>query len=170
MWVFTTPASPRQSGCAEALVKSCKGSLKRAIGEQVSTPFERYTCLLEVANLVNQCPIGRVPNDPDDGAYLCPNDILLGTATPEVPQGLFNDTKNLRHRFEFVQRIVESFWRRWNRDVLPALVPRKKWQVEKRNVRVEDMVIVAVNNAIRGKWTVGRIIEVYLGPTVEYVT
>ena len=162
-WVFTTPAAPHQNGCAEALVKSCKGSLKRVIGEQVLTPFELYTCLLEVANLVNQRPIGRVPNDPDDGAYLCPNDILLGRATPEVPQGPFNDTKNPRHRFQFVQRIVESFWRRWNRDVFPALVPRKKWQVEKRDVRVDDMVIVADSNAIRGKWTIGRIIEVYPG-------
>ena len=134
-WVFTTPAAPNPNGCAEALVKGCKGSLKRAIGEQVLTPFELYTCLLEVANLVNQRPIGRIPNDPDDGAYLCRNDILLGRATPEVPQGPFNDSKNLRHRFEFVQRIVESFWRRWNRDVFPVLVPRKKWQVEKRDVR-----------------------------------
>ena len=112
---------------------------------------------------MNQRPIGRIPNDPDDGAYLCPNDILLGRATPEVPQGPFNDSKNPRHRFEFVQRIVESFWRRWNRDVFPALVPRKKWQVEKRDVRIDDVVIVADSNAIRGKWTIGRIIEVYPG-------
>ena len=66
-WIFTTPAAPNQNGCAEALVKSCKRALKKAIGEQVVTPFELYTCLLEVGNLVNQRPIGRVPNDPDDG-------------------------------------------------------------------------------------------------------
>lgn len=95
--VLTTPAAPHQNGCAEALVKSCKGSLKRALGEQVFTPFELYTCLLEVANLINQRPLGRLPNDPDDRAYLCPNDIFLGRATPEVPQGPFNDTKNPRH-------------------------------------------------------------------------
>ena len=41
-----------------------------AIGEQVLTPFELYTCLLEVTNLMNQRPIGRIPNDPDDGSYL----------------------------------------------------------------------------------------------------
>jgi len=66
-WKFTTPASPHQNGCAEALVKSCKLALKKVIGAQVLTPFELYTCLLEVANLVNQRPIGRIPNDPDDG-------------------------------------------------------------------------------------------------------
>ena len=93
-WIFTTPTAPNQNGCAEALVKSCKRTLKKAIGKQVLTPFELYTCLLEVGNLVNQCPIGRIPNDPDDGKYLCPNDMLLGCATSEVPQGPFNDTKN----------------------------------------------------------------------------
>ena len=31
---------------------------------------ELYTCLLEVANLMNQRPIGRITNDPDDGLYL----------------------------------------------------------------------------------------------------
>ena len=84
-WIFTTPAAPHQNGCAEALVKSCKRSLKIAIGEQLLTPFELYTCLLEIANLLNQNPIGRIPNGPDDGAYLCPNDMLLGRATLEVP-------------------------------------------------------------------------------------
>lgn len=160
-WVFTTPAAPHQNECAEALLKSCKGSLKRAIGKQVLTPFKLYTSLLEVANLLNQRPIGHVPNDPDDTAYLCPSDILLGRASPEVPQRPFNDTKNPRHRFKLVERIVQSFWRRWKRDELPVLVPRKKLQLRKRNVRVDDMVIMADNNAIQGKWTVGRIIDVY---------
>lgn len=163
-WKFTTPAAPHQNGCAEALVKSCKNAIKKAIGNQVLTPSEFYTILLEVANLVNQRPIGRIPNDPDDGAYICPNDILLGRASSQVPQGPFKETKNPRHRVEFVQKIIDSFWKRWSRDVFPSLVPRKKWQVERRNVRVDDVVTVADANAIRGKWAVGRILEVYPGP------
>ena len=162
-WIFTTPAAPHQNGCAEALVKSCKRSLKIAIGEQLLTPFELYTCLLEITNLLNQRPIGRIPNDPDDGAYLCPNDMLLGRATPEVPQGPFKDTRNLRKRVEFVQRIVDSFWKRWTRDVFPTLVPRKKWHVENRNVAVDDIVTVADQNAVRGKWAVGRVTKVHPG-------
>ena len=159
-WRFTTPAAPHHNGCAEALVKSCKKALKTAIGKQVLTPFELYTCLLEVANLANQRPIGRIPNDPDDGTYLCPNDILLGRSTSEVPQGPFKPTKNPRDRVEFVQRLVDSFWKRWS---FPSLVPRKKWRSDRRNVQVNDMVMYAEDNAVRGKWTLGRIIEVYPG-------
>ena len=162
-WKFTTPAAPHQNGCAEALVKSCKAAMKKAIGEQVLTPFELYTCLLEVGNLLNQRPIGKIPTDPDDGSYLCPNDMLLGRASSEVPQGRFKDTRNPRRRVEFVQKIVDSFWKRWHRDVLPTLVPRKKWHTDRRNVRVNDVVTVADSNAVRGKWTVGKVIEVYPG-------
>lgn len=163
-WKFITPGAPHQNGCAEALVKSCKRALKKAVGSQTLKPFELYTVLLEVANLVNQRPIGRIPNDPDDGSYICPNDILLGRASSEVPQGPFKETKNPRHRVEFVQKIIDSFWKRWSRDVFPSLVPRKQWQVEKRNVRPNDIVVVADSNAVRGKWSIGRILEVHPGP------
>ena len=57
------------------------------MGKTTLTPFELYTLLLEVANIVNQRPIGRIPRDPDDRAYICPNDMLLGRASPQVPQG-----------------------------------------------------------------------------------
>ena len=76
-WKFTTPAAPHHNGCTEALVKTCKRALKTAFGNQVLTPFELYTCLHGLANLINQRPIGRVPNDTDDGSYRCPNDMLL---------------------------------------------------------------------------------------------
>lgn len=113
-WKFTTPAAPHQNGCAKSLVKMCENALKRAIGSQVLTPFELYTVFLEVANLVNQRPIGRIPNDPDDSRFICPYDILPGRASSEVPQGPFKEMQNPHHRVEFVQRIVDSFWKRWS--------------------------------------------------------
>ena len=76
-WRFTTPKAPHHNGCVEALVKTCKKALKKAIGNKVLSPFELYLNLLEAANLVNSRPIGRVPNDPDDGTYISPNDIYI---------------------------------------------------------------------------------------------
>ena len=80
-WQFTTPLAPHQKGCCEVLVKSTKSTLKKALGKAVRTPFEPYTCLFEVVNLLNERPIGRIPNDPDDGACLCPNDIMVEQPT-----------------------------------------------------------------------------------------
>ena len=69
-WRFITSASAHQNGCTEALVKGCKFALKKTKGHQVLIPFKLYTCLLKVANLMNQRSIGRIPNDSDDGSYL----------------------------------------------------------------------------------------------------
>ena len=63
--------------------------------------WKRLT-LLEAANLIKQRPLGRIPNDPDDGSYVCPNDMLLGRSLSTVPQGPFRETNNRRHRAEFV--------------------------------------------------------------------
>jgi len=139
-----TPAAPHQNGCVESLVKTCKKALKSAIGEPVLTPFELYTGPMDVGNLVNQRPMGHISNDPDDGAYLCPNDMLLGRASSTVPQGPFKETKNPRHRVEFIQRIIDSFWKGWSRDVFPTLIPRKRWRTKRRNVRVDDVVVFLI--------------------------
>lgn len=55
-----------------------------------------------------------------------------------------------------MQRIVDSFWKRWIRDVFPTLVSRKKRHVENRNVAVDDIVTVA-------EWAVGRVTKVHPG-------
>ena len=164
-WKFITPLAPHQNGCTESLVKSCKLALKKAIGEQVLKPMELHTVLQEVANLVNERPIGRIPSDPNDGSYICPNDLLLGRASSHIPQGPFKETKNPRRRVEFVQQIVNSFWKRWSRDYFPMLIPRRKWRSEQRNLQVDDIVMVATEiNSIRGKWPIGRVLNVYPGP------
>ena len=162
-WQFTTPLAPHQNGATEAMVKTVKVALKKAVGDAVLAPFELHTCLVEIANLVNQRPIGCIPTDPDDGSYLCPNDILLGRATSTVPQGPFRQTKKLYHRFEFCRRIVDAFWKKWSRDVLPQLVPRRKWNTALRNVRVDDYIAVTDPNAMRRKWEVGKVAQVFPG-------
>lgn len=40
---------------------------------------------------------------------------------------------------------------------------RKAWQAERRNVQVDDVIVMADNNALRGKWSIGRVLEVYPG-------
>lgn len=62
-----------------------------------------------------------------------------------------------------MQKIVDFFWKSWSRDVLPALVTRKAWHTERRNVEVDDIVVITDNNAMRGKWTIGVVIEVHPG-------
>ena len=110
-------------------MKSTKSALKRAIGETILMPMELYTCLLEVANLLNQRPIGKLSEDPNDGTYLCPNDIVLGTST--VPQGPFRETLNPRQGFEFCQKIVDSYLEEMVKRRSPAYGSQKEVEYRK---------------------------------------
>ena len=139
-WEFAAPDGPWQNGCSEALIKSAKKAIRGAIGSQVLSFSELQTVCLEAANLLNERPIGRHPTDPHDGAYLCPNHLLLGRASSRVPSGPFRQSDNPRHRFELVQKITDCLWMRWTRDFFPSLLVRQKWHVDEKNMMVGDNV------------------------------
>ena len=47
--------------------------------------------------------------------------------------------------------------------MFPTLFPRRKWRVERRNVRIDDIMTVTDENAVRGSWTMDRIVDVFPG-------
>ena len=162
-WDFILADAPWQNGASEALIKSVKRALTAVIGESILTFSELQTTLFEIANLINERPIGRHPTSPDDGSYLCPNHLLLGRSTPRVPSGPFKETTNPRHRFEYIQRLVDSFWKKWTREYFPSLMIRQKWHTEHRNVKVGDVVLIQDSNLVRGQWRLGIVSTTHLG-------
>ena len=162
-WFFSSADAPWQNGTSEALIKSVKRAITLAIGDGTLTFSELQTVCFEAANLVNERPIGRHPTLPDDGSYLCPNDLLLGRATSRIPSGPFERTDNPRHRYAFIQGIIDNFWRRWTRDFFPSLIIRQKWHTAARNLRVGDVVLIQDSNQIRGQWKLGKVSEVFPG-------
>ena len=96
------------------------------------------------------------PSDPDEGKYLCPNDILLGRASPRVPGGPFKEVKDQR-RYEFCQQIDNTFWKKWTVNYFPSLLLRQKWHTAKRNIIVGDIVLIKDSNMVRGNWKMGRV-------------
>ena len=154
-WKFSPADAKWYNGVAEALVKSTKRALSAALGNTENhwkLKFtEMLTVMYEAGQLVNQRPIGHHPSNPDE-RYLCPNDLLLGRASPEVPQGPFEKVTSMKSRFRFVQQVTNTFWRRWIREVFPNLVLQKKWHTETRNLVEGDVVFLQDINAVRGKW------------------
>ena len=119
--------APWENGCSEALIKQVKRNLILSNGTNILTFSDLQTILFEVANLLNKRPIGNKTTDPNEGNYLCPNDIILGRATSQVPAGSFEDTYDSRKRWVFVQQIINTFWKKWQRDYFHTLLVRQKW-------------------------------------------
>ena len=160
-WEFAAPEGQWQNSCSEALIKSAKKAIRGEIGSQVLSFSELQTVRLEAAKLLNERPMDRHPTDPDDGAYLCPNHLLLGRASSRVPSGPFRQSDNPPHRFELVQKITDCFGMRWTRDFFPSYPVRQKWHVDKRNMMGGHIVIVQDSNQIRGKWKLARVSKIF---------
>ena len=111
-WNFMPGDAPWQNGCAEAMGKGVKKTIKGAIGKQVLLYSELQTVSSEAANLINERPIGRHPTEPKETSYLSPNHLLLGCASARVPSGPFEETDNSKKTFsippEYHRTILEK--------------------------------------------------------------
>lgn len=83
-----------------------------AVGDSILTFSELQSVLFEVANLINERPIGTKVCDPNEGSYLCPNDLLLGRSSVRVPQMQMDERCYPRLRWKCIQQVVDTFWRR----------------------------------------------------------
>ena len=62
-----------------------KKSIMHAMGNYKTTFSELQTICYECANIVNERLVDTTSKSIDDGSYLCPNDMLLGSSTNKVP-------------------------------------------------------------------------------------
>ena len=163
-WSFNKSANaPFQNGCSESLIKLVKRGILMSVGTNVLTFNELLTALYEIANLLNERPIGIKPgNEISLGTYLCPNDLILGRNNKRVPKGIFDESDNVAKRYQFINKIVSSFWKKWNRDFFPTLIIRQKWHVKYRNVTQGDIVLVKDNNSIRSSWMLAEVLKAHM--------
>ena len=165
VWSFNKSAdAPFQNGCSESLIRLVKRGIMISVGNNILSYSELLSAFYEIANLLNERPIGIKPgNDISLGSYLCPNDLILGRNNVRVPHEVFDESSNALKRYQFINQIVDSFWRKWQRDFFPTLLVRQKWHVNTRNVKVGDIVLVQDKNALKGVWKLAQIIKTSYG-------
>ena len=95
-------------------------------------------------------------NDPNEGSYLYPSDLLLGKASSSVPLEFWSSKECFKIRWKFAQ-VVDSFWSRWIIDYFPTLIIRPKWHSSTGNFNVCDVVMVQDSNHVRGQWKLEQV-------------
>ena len=163
-WDFSPPDSPWRQGAVEALIKTVKrGLLHASQGRRLSLP-ETMTVFSEVANLVNERPIGTLSSQDSMLSVLTPNSLLLGRSTAANPGG-YADDASLHARLALVENIIQQFWEQWTQLYAPTLLKHNKWKEGHRNLKVGDIVLVMDNagSAFRGKYRLARVIEAFPG-------
>ena len=56
---------------------------------------------------------------------------------------------------------MKLFWKRWRYEFLATLNTRKKWREIRDNLKTGDVVLVVDQNALRAKWDLGRVAEMF---------
>lgn len=59
------------------------------------------------------------------------------------------------------------FWKRWLKEYLPSLIPRKKWHESDAPLKVGDIVLILEENVNRNQWRKGVITRVFPGKDNE---
>lgn len=162
-WIVGPADSPWHQGAVEALVKSAKRALKLAIHTQRLSAPEFLTVCTEAANTINERPIGLLPSLDSDINVLTPNCLLLGRATSVNPNCWQPGSTSLKTRFHLVNAVGEQFWKHWIELFAPNLLYQEKWHKARRNLQVDDVVLVADSNAIRGEYRLARVTETHPG-------
>jgi len=57
--------------------------------------------------------------------------------------------------------MADQFWRRWTKEYLQTLQVRQKWQEVRKNLAVDNMVLLYDEHLPRRKWQLGRVTQVF---------
>lgn len=159
-WTFNPPPGPHHGGSWERLIRTIKRVLYSITKQQVLDEESLQTVLCEVETILNDRPLTVVSDDVKDPEPLTPNHLLLLKGKPLLPPGVFKkDDCYARRRWRQVQYIVDLFWKRWVREYLPLMQERQKWNVVRKNLKPDDIVLIMDDTSPRNSWLMGRIIE-----------
>ena len=129
-WEFVPIGSQHRNGLAESTVKV----LKRSLAPGVILSFsELVTLLAQISHSINCRPLGldRVSGDSQQEDFfvpITPNHLLLGRSGEDAPPLDYEETSTVTARMAYVSQVYETWWRSWVKQVLPTLVPARKWR------------------------------------------
>ncbi|XP_050340614.1 uncharacterized protein LOC126767040 [Bactrocera neohumeralis] len=88
------------------------------------------------------------------------NRMLPAGITPEkVPV----DPVRCCERWQLVCCLKQQFWRQWSKVYLTGLQERNKWLHPKRNMQLNDLVLVHEDNVPPQQWVLGRVVATVEG-------
>ena len=77
------------------------------------------------------------------------------------PPDLSEENKlKLPKRLEYQAIVQQHVWKRFHQEIKPMLGPRKKWSVERENLKEDDVVMELDENLPRGAWRLLRVVRV----------
>ncbi|GFW38559.1 integrase catalytic domain-containing protein [Trichonephila clavipes] len=164
VWHFNPPATPHFGGLWEAGIKSLKSHPKRVIGITILTNEKFVTLVTQVEAVLNSRPLTKISSDPND-SILTPAHFLVGTSVAALPEPRLTNTPiNRLNRWQLVQKLTQTFWKKWSNNYLNRLQSRVKWQTDEQPFKENELVLVKDEDFSKIlNWNLAKIIKVHPG-------
>ena len=120
--------------------------------------------LARAANIINDRPLGIRHHGGAEGDLvpITPN-LLLHTRTDSGDLGvdMYEDAPDkFTRRQQFMEGVLDLWWRMWYSQVFSSLVPFKKWKNIEENVKVNDICLVKYENKVtRADYRLCKVVE-----------
>lgn len=162
-WTFNAPHSSHMGGAWERMIGVARRILDGLLLKTSSTRLthEVLTPLMaEVMAIMNSRPLSPISTDTDIPQILSPAMLLTQKASVSpAPPGDFTMDHLHKNQWRQVQSLAYTFWKRWRQEYLTTLQPRRKWSVNRPDLRVGDIVLLKDCQVKRQEWPVGLVTE-----------
>lgn len=162
-WKFITPRAPHEGGMWESAIKSAKFHLKRTLGNTHLDYEDLTTVLIQIESILNSRPLSYLSSDPNDPTPITPGHFLIGRPFASLPESdISNVNPNRLRLFQRAQQLVQHFWKRWQKEVVPEMQRRCKWFRNLPNLaEIGSVVTLQEDGTPPLQWKVGVITEVH---------
>lgn len=163
-WSFIPPLSPHMGGIWESNIKQMKRLLFSSIGLTILTFEEMYTVLTMVEALLNSRPLCPLSSDPNDIQVLTPAHFLHANPLQEFPAvSTMSIPENRLSRYQLLDNLVQTYWKRWSREYLNNLQVRTKWNTPQNPIKVGQVIIIKCDSSPPLHWPLGLVTDVFPG-------
>ena len=127
---------------------------------------ELVTLLAKISHSINSRPLGLSSTSQDSQQEdflqpITPNQLLLGRSDDEAQPLEYDQSDKLTARLAYVSGVFDSWWRSWFKQVLPTLVPIKRWKTQNKNLEIGDIVFMYYPSSIKNDYRLARIVETF---------
>lgn len=164
LWTFNPPHASHMGGVWERMIGVIRGILDAMLLDARRKPLTHEvlcTLMAEVCAVVNGRPIVPVSHDSDSPFLLTPSMLLTQKVDNEVPYAEVDLKTMYQSQWKHVQVLSNIFWGKWKEEYLHSLQQRKKWQVQCRNLKENDLVLICDKQTHRNEWPMGVVTKTY---------
>ena len=108
-WHFNPPAASHMGGVWERLIRSIRRILKALLHEKIVNDEALLTFMAEVERILNDRPLTRRENHPDEFEPLTPNKLLLLRSNEQTPLGTWVNPYKYDKRWSQAQELADIF-------------------------------------------------------------